>query len=70
MGKTETYVGIDVSKALLEVAVLPEGGSWQVANTPQGIDKLVRRLLELEPDLVTLEACGKLETPLVAGMWA
>ena len=41
-----------------------------MANTPPGIDKLVRRLLELEPALVTLEACGKLETPLVAEMWA
>ena len=70
LGKAEIYVGIDVSKALLEVAVLPEGGSWQAANTPPGIDKLVRRLSELEPDSVTLEACGKLETPLVAQMWA
>ena len=68
--KAEIYIGIDVSKAMLEVSELPEGGSWQVANTPPGIDKLVRRLLELEPALVTLEACGKLETPLVAEMWA
>ena len=66
---SDIYVGIDVSKALLEVASLPDGGSWQTPNTPKGIDKLVRRLLELKPDLVTLEACGRLEMPLVAEMW-
>ena len=52
MRKAEINVGIYVSKALLEVAVLPEGGSWQVANTSPGVGKLVRGLSELEPDSV------------------
>ena len=69
LGKSDIHVGIDVSKVLLEVAWKPEGGSWRVPNTPCGIDELVHRLLELEPASVTLEACGKLEAPLVAEMW-
>ena len=70
LGKSDIHVGIDVSKALLEVACLPDGESWQLPNTPCGIDELVHRLLEMGPVSVTLESCGKLETPLVAEMWA
>ena len=68
--KSEIHVGIDVSKALLDVASLPDGVSWQAPNTPTGIEELVRRLLGLKPDLVTLEACGNLQVPLVAQMWS
>ena len=70
LGKSDIHVGIDVSKAELEVACLPDGEGWQAPNTPGGIDELVCRLLELGPVSVTLEACGKLETRLVAEMWA
>jgi hypothetical protein len=35
---SETYVGIDVSKDRLDVAVLGEQQAWQVENTCQGIE--------------------------------
>jgi len=62
----EPYVGIDVSKASLEVAVRPEGESWSAANTPQGITRVIQRLVQLHPALVVVESTGGLERPLVA----
>ena len=39
---SEMYVGIDVSKDRLDVAVLGEGRVWQVDNTRDGITRLVQ----------------------------
>lgn len=52
------YVGIDVAKAHLDVAVSPTGATWQVAHEDAGITTLVARLQELMPTLVVLEATG------------
>jgi hypothetical protein len=38
---TSKYVGIDVSKSRLDVAVLGKEDIWQVDNTPSGIAQLV-----------------------------
>lgn len=38
----EVYVGIDVSKAKLEVALWPEEKRREVDNTVEGIEGLVR----------------------------
>lgn len=61
-----SFVGIDVAKATLEVALRPTGECWQVTNNGQGITELCRRLLEVRPDLVVLEATGGLERLAVA----
>lgn len=37
---TSSYVGIDVSKDRLDVAVLGEKQAWQVCNTQAGIKEL------------------------------
>ncbi len=60
------YVGIDVSKAELEVAVGEEG--WTVGNDTAGIEELVERLTEQSPELVVLEATGGHEAPAVAAL--
>ena len=52
------YVGIDVSKAGLDVARLPSGEYWQFENTPRGIAKLVRRLRSLALERIVVEATG------------
>jgi transposase len=65
MSKTERAVGIDVSKGLLDVAVLPEGESWSGTNDEEGITQVVKRLKSLRPRLVVLEATGGMETALV-----
>ena len=52
------FVGIDVSKAQLDMAVLPGAECWQGANTEQGVAALRARLKQLGPALVVLEATG------------
>ena len=59
MTKTNSSVGIDVSKNWLDVHVLPHDVSWRVANTPEGIRTLKRRLKRFTVALVLVEATGK-----------
>lgn len=60
-------IGIDVSKATLDVAVLPTNQEMSVANTETGCRELIVMFKSLSPSLIILEATGGLET-LVAGM--
>ena len=53
MSEDQTYVGIDVSKEQLDIAVEPGGTQWSEANDPEGIGRLVSELKPLEPALVT-----------------
>lgn len=62
---TPCYIGIDVSKARLDIAAHPSGRAWQVTHEAEGIMELVAELQSLAPDLVVLEATGSLEMPLV-----
>lgn len=61
MDTQELFVGIDVSKDQLDIAVHPTGARWQVANDPDGVAKLVQRLTELAPQLIVMEATGGYE---------
>jgi len=67
---SETFVGIDVSKASLDVAVRPSGESWVATNDEAGIGALVARLMKLGTTLVVVEATGGLEIALVAELAA
>jgi transposase len=62
----DVVVGIDISKAQLDVATLPSGEVWQVSNEPQAIADLAQRLRALDPRLVVMEATGGLEAPIAA----
>ena len=64
------YVGIDVSKAQLDVAVRPTCVGWNFPNNEDGIAQLVSRLKELSPSLVVLEATGGYELPVVGTLGA
>lgn len=70
MSQQPLYVGIDVAKAQLDVAIRPTGERWQVSYTEQGTQESVSRLKALQPTLVLLEASGGLELPLVAALAA
>ena len=61
-------VGIDVSKATLDVAVRPTGQYWPVPHTDAGVHDLVVQLTRLRPSLVVLEATGGLETHLTGAL--
>jgi transposase len=66
----EHFVGIDVAKAWLDVAVLGEQDMMQFANTKTGIAKMVRRLVQLEPQRIVVEATGGYEEALVLALFA
>ena len=55
------FVGIDVSKAQLDVAIRPSGEEESFANDKVGIKALVKRLAKIEPTLIVLEATGGYE---------
>ena len=62
------FVGVDVSKEGLDVAVRPTGEQRQERNDTAGIQRLVEWLVTLTPTLVVVEATGGLQSPLVAAM--
>ncbi|WP_027155644.1 IS110 family transposase [Mesorhizobium sp. WSM2561] len=64
------FVGIDVSKAWLDVHVLPSGESLRFGNDGNGIDRLRSHIGPLAPERVALEATGGLETLAVAELSA
>ena len=57
----DCFIGIDVSKATLDIASLPDGESWTVTNDDQGLAELTPRLVARAPALVVLEATGGFE---------
>lgn len=65
---TERFVGIDVSKDHLDVAVRPDGTHRRVPNTDEGLDQLVAVLGPSEPTLVVLEATGGYQRRAVAAL--
>jgi transposase len=68
---TSSYVGIDVSKDRLDVAVLGENQEKQVCNSQAGIKELVQWMLELQPELIVVEATGGYQRAVVEALfWA
>lgn len=60
-----TNVGIDVSKARLDVAIRPTAESFSVANDEGGHKELRRRLLKMKPERIVLEPTGGYESSVV-----
>ena len=55
---TKNIVGIDVSKATLDLNWLPDGEHKKLSNSREGIVKLIELLEKISPELVVLEATG------------
>ncbi len=64
------YVGIDVAKDQVDVAVRPAGRSWSVKYDEAGVDSLVAQLNSLKPVAVITESTSGLELPLVVALAA
>lgn len=64
----DAYVGIDVSKAQLDVAVRPSGEVWKCANDEAGFVGLIEKLRPLAPKLVVMEATGGYQAPAAAAL--
>ena len=62
------FVGIDVSKARLDVAIRPTTQTLSVTNDKAGIKILVKHLEKLQPTLVVLESTGGLERQVMLAL--
>ena len=58
MSTSNCFIGIDVSKNQLDVAVRPTNESMSFENADEGIDMLIKSLRPLQPDLILMEATG------------
>lgn len=64
----QLYVGIDVAKAHLDVALGKDGVVFQVERQEQGLAQLVQRLKQHPIALVVMEATGGLQVPVAAAL--
>jgi transposase len=70
MSAPQLFVGVDVAKAQLDIAVRPTGERWVVANDDAGIATLVARLQAVQPTLIVFEATGGYQRAVVAALAA
>lgn len=70
MENISVWVGIDVSKATLDVYIRPLGKAFKIANTESGIAGLVEQLKSSDLNLIVIEATGGLETELIIQLQA
>jgi transposase len=68
MSDVSCFIGIDVAKAQLDIAVRPSGARWAVPNDPSGVPTLVDQLQALHPTLMVLEATGGLERAVTGAL--
>jgi len=64
------FVGVDVAKTELVMAIRPSGDRWTVANDDDGVRTLLKRLRQHAAALVVLEATGGYERAVVAALAA
>jgi transposase len=68
---SDIFVGIDISKARLDVAILPTDQSWSVPNSDDGLKELIAKLAQGgSPTTVLMEATGGLEKRVLATLAA
>jgi transposase len=67
---TPIFVGIDVSKARLDIAWRPSGAMESFPNNKTGIKSLLKQLCTVKPVLIVLEASGGIERALVRALVA
>jgi transposase len=68
--KSKTFIGIDVSKKLLEVATHESDYQFRGTNKASAFPELIAELIALRPALIVLEATGGLEIPVTAALHA
>lgn len=68
MTQAEIFVGIDVSKAQLDVGVRPTGETWSVPHDDAGLEAVVARLQPLGPTMIVVEATGGWELRLAGAL--
>src|SRR5215813_11531810 len=64
------FVGIDVAKAQLDIAIRPSGEYFTAPHDDPGVSGVVQRLCALQPTLVVLEATGGFELDVASALGA
>lgn len=62
------FVGVDVSKTRLDVAIGETGECWSVSNDPEGMSQAATRLAALSIQLIVIESTGGLERGLMVAL--
>lgn len=62
------YVGIDISKATLDLWVLPDEEGMTVPNSPAGFTALIARLADDVATVIVVEATGAYHRPLTTAL--
>jgi len=62
------FIGLDVAKAQLDIAIRPSGERWAVPHDAGDIMTLVERLQALHPALIVLEATGGWERAVTSAL--
>jgi transposase len=70
MVEREVFVGVDVSKAHLDVGISGSVDTRRFSNTARGVSELVEFLCEGQPALVVMESTGGFEVPAAAAIAA
>ena len=70
MERESIFIGIDVAKEKMDIAVRPSDRTWSTSYDDDDVEVLVGQLQELSPTAVILEATGGIELPLVAALAA
>jgi transposase len=65
----KTYVGIDVSKKWLDIAVLPNGETWRTENTEEAIRVLLEQLKDMRTVRIVVESTGGFEVRVVTELY-
>jgi hypothetical protein len=63
----QEFVGVDVSKEQLALAVRPRGESWSESNDQPGVRRLVKRLSAIQCAWVVIEVTGGYQNLLASG---
>jgi transposase len=66
---SSAYVGVDVSKDTLDVAVLGQRRASQYANSGAGITELRKAMRRLAPEMIVVEATGGYERGVLKGLY-
>ncbi|MGB4412599.1 MAG: transposase, partial [Atribacterales bacterium] len=64
----ENYVGIDVGKKSLDLAVYGAKKTTTFPNTEEGIEELLLTLQKINSSLIVVETTGGYERPLVVAL--
>lgn len=65
----EIFIGIDISKDKLDVAIWGLEETWSFHNEAEGWQELIEQVKVIHPSLIVVEASGGIEQPLVAELY-